>query len=161
MQWKPEYETGIAEIDGQHQTIIQLVTEFEAAVNAKVHWNDLHPLVTRTKEYAKFHFAVEESLMQIFKYPRYSAHRSEHRFVLERVADLEAVVLRKDVMTDLVPRLRTWMLGHFLQSDGHFVEFIRKAAPMVGAAAAPVDEETVRPDADALEQAMRRAVGLE
>ena len=159
MQWKPEHETGIAEIDGQHQTIIRLVTDFEAAVNAKVHWNELHPMVSRAKEYAKFHFAVEESLMQIFQYPRLSAHRSEHRFVLERVADLEEVVLRKDAMHELVPRLRTWMLGHFLQSDGHFVEFIRKVAPR--SATAPVNEEPAPTDPDALEQAMRRAVGLE
>lgn len=160
MQWKPEYETGIAEIDGQHQTIIRMVTEFEAAVNANAHWNDLHALIARAKDYAKFHFAVEESLMQIFGYPQFLAHRSEHRFVLDRVAELEQGVLTKDAIHDLVPRLRTWMLGHFLHSDGHFVEFIRKVAPSIRAAAAPADAGPVAIDGDALEQAMRRAVGL-
>ena len=136
MQWTSEYETGIAEIDHQHQTIVQLVSEFEAAVNAGAHWNSLYPLVTRTKEYAKFHFAVEESLMQIFKYPSLSAHRSEHRFVLERVADLEGGVLRKDAMVDLMPQFRSWLLGHFQDSDRHFVEFVHATMAHVGDAAA-------------------------
>jgi hemerythrin len=126
MEWKAEYEIGIAEIDSQHQTIIQLVTEFEAAIEAEAHWNGLHLLITQAKEYTKFHFAAEESLMQSFRYPRFSAHRSEHRFVLERIADLEREVLGKDMRIDLVPRFRTWLLGHFLDSDRHFVEFMRE-----------------------------------
>lgn len=161
MQWKSEYETGIAEIDGQHQTVMRLVAEFETAINVKAHWNSLHPLLTRAKEYAKFHFSVEESLMGIFKYPRLSAHRSEHHFVLNRIANLEARVLRQDRMEDLVPQFRIWLLGHFLDSDQHFVSFIRTATPMAGGVAAPIDQEPVPIDADALEQAMRRAVGLE
>jgi hemerythrin len=161
MKWKPEYETGIGEIDSQHQIIMQLVTEFEVAVDANAHWSDLHPLITRAREYAKFHFAVEESLMQIFNYPRFSAHRAEHSYVLKRVAELEGLVLKNDMMDDLVPRFRTWLLGHFLDSDRQFVEFMRTAAPMMGRGAVPVDEAPVRPDADALEKSMRRAVDRE
>ena len=55
MQWTSEFETGIAEVDDQHRTIVRLVTEFEAAVNAGADWSRLHPLITRAKEYAKFH----------------------------------------------------------------------------------------------------------
>jgi len=126
MQWKPEYETGIDEIDDQHRTLIQLVTEFEAAVNANADWNTLFPLITRAKEYTKFHFAVEESLMQICDYPRAAAHRAEHRFILERVASLKSGVLRKQLMDDLVPQFRSWLLGHFLDSDRHFIDFMRR-----------------------------------
>lgn len=131
MQWKSEFETGIAEIDSQHRTIVQLITEFEAAVKANADWNSLHPLLTRTKEYAKFHFAVEESLMQIFRYPSFCAHRSEHHFVLERVADLEGGVLRKDAVHELVSRFHAWVLSHFQDSDRHFAEFVHKTRAQV------------------------------
>jgi hemerythrin-like metal-binding protein len=136
MQWKSEYETGIAEIDNQHQTIMQLVAEFDAAVQADANWNSLYPLITRTKEYTKFHFAVEESLMQICKYPRASAHRSEHRFILGLVTNLKGGVLRKQVMDELMPQFRTWLLSHFLESDRHFHEFMRTADLRVASAAA-------------------------
>jgi hemerythrin len=125
MEWKAEFETGIAEIDSQHQTIIQLVTEFDAAVEAETDWDGIHFLIVHAKEFAKFHFATEESLMQEINYPRLRAHRSEHRFVLRQIGDLEHAVLRKDVAIDLVPRFHIWLLGHFLESDRHFVEFMR------------------------------------
>lgn len=160
MEWKSEYETGVAEIDHQHQTIVQLVTEFEAAVKAKRHWSSLHSLITGAKDYARFHFAVEESLMQIFSYPELPAHRSEHRFVLERIADFEARVLKGEMRDYLIPGLRTWLLGHFLDGDRQFMEFMRKLAPAVKMASVPAAEDPVQLDTDALEQAMRRALCL-
>lgn len=161
MEWKSEYETGIGEIDAQHKTIIQLVTEFEAAVNSDMHWNGLYPLVTRAKEYAKFHFSVEESLMQIFMYPRLSAHRSEHNFVLKNLTDLEGRVLKKEIKDDLIQGFRTWLLGHFLESDRHFVAFMRKATPVIKGASTPNDEVAAESHAKILEQAMSRALGRE
>ncbi len=131
MQWTSAYDTGIFEIDQQHRTIVRLVTEFEAAINANASWDSLYPLVASARDYAKFHFAVEESLMQILGYPRTSAHRSEHRFVLERIADLEQGVLRKDMLGELLPRFHTWLLSHFLDSDRHFVGFAREAGVRV------------------------------
>jgi hemerythrin-like metal-binding protein len=125
MEWKPEYEVGIEEIDGQHRAIIQLVTEFEAAVEAESHWNSLHTMITHAEEFARIHFATEENLMQRFKYPRFLGHRSEHLFILERISDLKREVLRKEMSIDLVPRFRNWLLGHFQDSDRHFADFVR------------------------------------
>jgi hemerythrin-like metal-binding protein len=140
MQWTSAYETGIVEIDQQHRNIVGLVTEFEAAINANASWDRLYPLIARARDYAKFHFAVEESLMQILGYPRISAHRSEHRFVLARIADLEQGVLRKSMVDELAPQFRTWLLSHFLESDRHFAVFAR-AAGVRGAQAAPVQAQ--------------------
>ena len=161
MQWKPEYETGISEIDSQHRAIIQMVTEVEAAVGAGMGWNSLSHLVTRAKEYSKFHFSVEESLMQVFKYPRLCAHRGEHRYILRRVEDIEGRVLRTNGREGLLQGFRTWVLGHFLESDRHFVAFMRKATPVIKGASTPNDEVAAESHAKILEQAMSRALGRE
>src|SRR5664279_4724037 len=160
MEWKSEYETGVAEIDHQHQSMIELVTEFEAAVKSNAHRSSLHALMTRAKELAEFHFAVEESLMQVLEYPRLSAHRSEHRFVLERIADFDALALNSNIKDDMAPGLRTWLLGHFLDSDRQLIAFTRKAAPMPESAAAPFDETPIRLGSEALDQALHRALVL-
>jgi hemerythrin-like metal-binding protein len=128
-----------------------LVTEFEAAIIANASWDQLYPLIARARDYAKFHFAVEESLMQILGYPRTSAHRSEHRFVLERIADLEQGVLRKSLLEELAPQFRTWLLSHFLESDRHFAEFAR-AAGVHAAHAVPAQDQPRLLVADADEQ---------
>lgn len=158
MQWKPEYETGISEIDSQHRAIIQMVTEVEAAVGADMGWNSLSHLVTRAKEYSKFHFSVEESLMQVFKYPRLCAHRGEHRYILRRVEDIEGRVLRTNGREGLLQGFRTWVLGHFLESDRHFAEFMRNAVPAGMGEAAPVDAATAPHGTNMCERSMRRAM---
>jgi hemerythrin len=120
MQWKPEYAIGIAEIDRQHQTLIEFVTEFEHAVAGKVHWNTVQPLIVRARESVKFHFAVEESLMQILNYPQFAAHRAEHLYVLKQFAALEHRVLRQEMKAELMPMISSWLFHHMIESDQPF-----------------------------------------
>jgi hemerythrin-like metal-binding protein len=127
VKWNAEYETGVAEIDGQHKDIVQLVSEFEATAKAQASWRDLHPPIMRAKECAKFHLSVEESLMQASRYPRFSAHRSEHHFVLKTFAELESRMPKTGINDELIKGFRRWLIDHFLDSDRHFVEFLRKA----------------------------------
>lgn len=107
MKWKDEYGVGIPEIDNQHETLIEFIAAFEQAVEGKAHWNTVQPLIARTREFAKFHFAVEESLMQIVSYPGFAAHRAEHQDVLEQLAVLEHRVLRQETKGKLQQMLRS------------------------------------------------------
>ena len=129
MEWEAAYETGIQEIDDHHKTILGFVNDFEMAAAAKQHWNTVQPLLMQAREFAKFHFAVEESLMQIVKYPSYAAHRSEHRHVLVQIESLEKGVLRQDLKAELLPMLRTWLFGHIIESDKHFAQYALARCP--------------------------------
>ena len=134
MQWKAEYAIGIPEIDSQHQTLIEFITEFEHAVEGKVHWNTVQPLVVRAREFVKFHFAVEESLMQIVDYPQLVAHRAEHRYVLEQFEILEQRVLRQEFKAELLPLISSWLLQHMIESDKPFGRYVQHALHLVKAA---------------------------
>lgn len=123
MKWKQEYALGIPELDNQHKALVALLTEFELAFDGKTHWNAVHPLIVRTKEAARFHFAVEESLMQIVGYPAFLPHRSEHRYVLRRFETLEHSVLRKGMKDELLPMLTSWLLHHIVESDKPFARY--------------------------------------
>ena len=134
MQWKPEYAIGIAEIDQQHRTLIDFINEFEAAVAGKVHCNTLQPLIVRAREFVRFHFAVEESLMQIVSYPQLAAHRAEHLYVVRQFSALEQRVLRQDVKSTLVPMISAWVLDHMLEADRAFGCYVQRAfAPLQAA----------------------------
>lgn len=123
MKWKAELDTGIAEIDDHHRTILGFLNAFEIAAAENRHWNAVQPLLARTREFAKFHFAVEESLMQIVKYPQYAAHRSEHRHILLQIESLERGVLRQNLNNDVLPMMRNWLIGHVIESDKHFTQY--------------------------------------
>lgn len=120
MQWKEEHAIGIPEIDNQHKTLLEFITEFEAAVEGKVHWNTVQPLIVRAREFVRFHFAVEESLMRILKYPQLVPHRAEHLYVLKQFSALEHRVLRQELKAELLPLMSSWLLHHMTESDKPF-----------------------------------------
>jgi hemerythrin-like metal-binding protein len=123
MMWKDEYALGIQEIDKQHETLLGFITEFEKAVEGRAHWNTVQPLVARAREFLKFHFAVEEALMQIVAYPRFVAHRAEHQFITEQFAMLEQRVLRQEMNAQLLPSAHSWLFRHSIDSDHPFAGY--------------------------------------
>ena len=120
MEWKAEYATGIPEIDLQHKTLLQFITDFERAVKGEMHWNTVQPLIVRAREFVTFHFAVEESLMQICNYPQLAAHRAEHQSALKQFAALEQRVLRQEKINELLRELSSWLFDHIIESDKPF-----------------------------------------
>lgn len=131
MEWKSEYATGIQELDLQHETLLQFITDFEQAVEGRVHWNTVQPLIARAREFVKFHFAVEESLMQIVNYPRLVPHRAEHQYVLKQFAALEHRVLRQEMKEGLLPMMSAWLFDHILESDQPFARFALSGARLL------------------------------
>lgn len=123
MQWKDEYAIGIPELDNQHKTLIEYLTDFELAFAGRAHWNSVHPLIVRARGFARFHFAVEESLMQIVDYPGFFAHRAEHQYVLQQFEALEHRVLRKEMKDDVLPQITAWLFQHIIDSDKPFAHY--------------------------------------
>ena len=124
MEWKAEYATGIPEIDLQHRTLLQFITDFERAVTGQLHWNTVQPLIVRAREFVTFHFSVEESLMQISNYPRLAGHRAEHQYVLKQFAALEHRVLRQEQNKELLPLMSAWLFDHIIESDQPFARHV-------------------------------------
>lgn len=123
MLWKDEYALGIREIDDQHEGLVAFITELEKAVEGREHWNTVQPLIARARELVKFHFAVEESLMQMVDYPRFAAHRAEHQQILDQFAILEQRVQRQDLRGELLPSVHSWLFRHTVDSDQPFARY--------------------------------------
>ena len=117
MIWKSEYATGIHNIDDQHRTIVELITQFENIGETKPSLDDLHVLILRTRKFVEFHFSVEESLMQILPYPETVAHRAEHQRVLRRIADIENGLLRESMKNELAALMRDCLFDHIVAGD--------------------------------------------
>ena len=123
MQWKDEYAVGIPELDNQHKTLIEYLTDFELAFEGQSHWNTVHPLIVRARGFVRFHFAVEESLMQIVNFPGFFAHRAEHQYVLQQFEAFEQRVLRKEMREEVLPQITSWLFHHIIDSDKPFAQY--------------------------------------
>ena len=124
MDWKVDYEIGIQTIDDQHRMLLRFITQFEVLARDGAHWNDVYPVLAHTREYMRFHFSVEESLMQILRYPDAARHRAEHEGILRQITAIERGVLCRNLKSDLLPVMRHWLFNHMLVSD---IPFARHA----------------------------------
>ena len=67
MEWSPELETGIPEVDTQHKRIVNLVNQMqEARLNKDM--ETVASVITEMVDYTLSHFAFEEALMEDARY---------------------------------------------------------------------------------------------
>jgi len=110
-------------IEDQHDTIMEFVSSFEKAVEGKEYPKAVLALIAQTREFAQFHFTIEESLMQIVKYADLGAHRDEHQSVLKQIASIEDRVRGEEPGSDWLPLLRACLFAHFNERDKDFNQY--------------------------------------
>ena len=117
MKWGKELSVGIREIDEQHRTLADCVTFVEQAVIGKQRWIAVHSALIRTADFARIHFAVEESLMRIHAYPRLEQHIVAHRRFTEHLAQLQHKALTIDVSEEMIAFIKGWLEAHVPSED--------------------------------------------
>jgi hemerythrin len=72
------------------------------------------------------HFAVEESLMRIFNYPDYEAHKKHHEELTSQVVELQRKVAAHEeaISMEVLHFLRHWLTYHILGDDKKYGPFL-------------------------------------
>ena len=65
VEWSNELSVGIEEIDSQHKVLVDLLNEVHEAIQRGRTLEATRDIIARLDEYARVHFAVEESLMPV------------------------------------------------------------------------------------------------
>lgn len=124
MQWKDEYSVGVAEIDDQHKGFIDLLAVIDAAITNRESWSDVFFKLEQLREHARFHFAVEESLMRMHGYPTLAEHVEMHKHFLAKLDQLQMTTLSRQVTMATINYLRNWYTEHMQGADVAYVRFI-------------------------------------
>ena len=72
--WRDEYSVNVAEIDTQHQKLLELVNKLHSAVETRIDKIDLEGLMVELVEFTAIHFSTEEQLMNKYEYPELEKH---------------------------------------------------------------------------------------
>lgn len=123
MEWQPEYSVGIETIDRQHQEILGYINQLTTALDSGDRWHVSHYLLIQITDFIKVHFAVEEALLEITRYPELEPHRASHREIVAHILSLQAKAVKEDISVELVQFLRDWFIGHVLKSDKQYGYF--------------------------------------
>ena len=124
--WKSEFEVGIEDIDAQHRYFMALIRKVETLVNDPARREREERLLLEIVRYARYHFACEEKLMELYEYPELEKHREEH---LRLFAKLEAFLQEKGGEALRVARvmafLYSWFAGHTTLDDQEYAAYVK------------------------------------
>lgn len=124
--WSLNLETGIRQIDLQHQELIELINELEAAHQSGQDAVALKNVLPRLTAYVLFHFNEEETIATNVATgtDHLAQHLAEHRKFTDKIAGLkfdqnEAAPPEDtyQAVADLVTYLQTWLVEHIMKTD--------------------------------------------
>ena len=131
LQWKEEYEVGVAEIDEQHQKLIDIANRvYELMRNelALDKYDQIVEILQELKEYTVYHFHFEEGLMQKAKYKKRFSHKIMHQNFLAQVeaVDLSAVDENQEAyLIQIMDFIANWLIEHIVGEDKKVGQSVR------------------------------------
>lgn len=131
LQWKEEYEVGVAEIDEQHQKLIDIANRvYELMRNelALDKYDQIVEILQELKEYTVYHFHFEEGLMQKARYKKRFSHKILHQNFLAQVeaVDLSAVDENQEAyLVQIMDFIANWLIEHIVGEDKKVGQSVR------------------------------------
>ncbi len=126
--WDPKLETGIAEIDEQHQLLFRKAASVLDAVQAGQGGMDLQRTIQFLADYAALHFETEERFMRASGFPEAEAHAEIHRRInrrlMEVAADFNADGATVGLVADVEAMMRGWITFHIMEKDKALAEHL-------------------------------------
>lgn len=119
MEWNEGLKVGHARIDSDHRRLVDLLNRLYEAMQAGKGATVCNPILSELIAYTQSHFAMEEQLMAMHRYPKLAEHKAQH---VALIRDVLAFKSRMDagaptVTVPLFKFLKDWLSRHILGSD--------------------------------------------
>jgi len=123
IEWRPEFATGIPDVDHEHRELIEWINRALAACGQT---GDARATVTELlgEIYARIaaHFALEERVMKSSNYDQFALHKRDHERLLDELRDImdDHEASSGAIGERLAARLTPWFSDHFRTQDARF-----------------------------------------
>ncbi len=135
LEWKPDYETGVVELDTQHMVLFDNINRLGKLLeNEQIERAEADYLLDFLRQYVVQHFQIEENCMARFRCPSHAKNKEQHAQLQTALArfnqDYEAFGPVKATLQRLHTTLVWWINSHILKVDTQ----LRSCVPMRKAA---------------------------
>lgn len=119
VEWKDSYSVGAADLDRQHQQLIDIINRLHDCMRTGA----AHALIVRIVDdlvsYTQQHFAYEERMLASAGYSGVAEHARKHRAMIAQVEVFrDRVKLAKaSLPLQLMDFLKSWLTQHILSTD--------------------------------------------
>lgn len=118
-----EYMTGIPLIDGEHETLFEIIGEANDLVKAELlhdKYDEILKILGKLKDYTNEHFQDEEEYMESIQYPGLEAQKMAHQAFVSKLEEIDLDQVdqnQQKYLEELMEFLFGWLSNHILKSD--------------------------------------------
>ncbi len=125
IQWSSSLSVNVAEIDGQHQKLVNMINELDNAMRQGKGKDALGKIVNGLIGYAATHFKTEEKYFDQFGYPEADSHKKEHSDFTKKVSDFKDGFEKSSVglSIQVMNFLSDWLQKHITGVDKKYGPF--------------------------------------
>jgi hemerythrin len=125
IQWNESLSVNVAEIDAQHQKLIGLINDLNAAMLQGKGRDVLDSILKGLVAYAETHFQTEERYFRQFGYPEAGPHQKAHADFVAKVKDFQKgfAADRAGLSVDVLLFLSDWLRQHIQIVDKKYGPF--------------------------------------
>ena len=132
LNWVPELETGIAEIDTQHKRILDYINRLYELRQTHDRVG-LGEVISEMVDYTMSHFAFEESMIESAVYMFAGPHKRVHELFTRKVAEMQSRFEGgEDVTEELHGMLSRWLFNHIRNEDHGYIDSVKAYLRMTG-----------------------------
>ena len=119
INWKEEFSVGVAEVDHEHQELIEMINVLHRGVQEGVTRAQVVEGLGDIFAQIAAHFALEEKYMRETRYRSYLEHKEDHETLLDDLRDIMDEVEDDGEFDDarLSIDLDRWFSDHFRTHD--------------------------------------------
>lgn len=129
IEWDSSLETGVAEVDADHRTLVRLVNELDAMLSQGIDPARCGEVIDSLIDYAENHFTREEEMLDRLGYPYVAEHAESHVGFAHRLGSMVAGCIIEpgpDSIARLHDHLHSWLIDHIMLEDMRFAPFVRE-----------------------------------
>lgn len=118
IEWRPEFDVGVEEVNRQHQRLISIANELHRLSLRDDDEYGIKRVIGALANYTRTHFRYEELLLERHGYGDLVEHKRKHAKLIADVLNFGKRVERGEpVVDELLEFVKNWLVNHILKSD--------------------------------------------
>lgn len=126
--WNRNFETGLPEIDRQHQRLVELLNILVGHLAFQMDAPSIEDIIRELREYSTIHFSYEENIWhEYFKGdPWEQWHKSAHIDFVDKILQIKANEDKQfeEIIEEVVSFLTHWLALHIIESDKRMAKVV-------------------------------------
>ncbi len=120
--WNETYSVNVAEIDRQHQKLVDIINELFDAMKIGQANTVIEKLLNELHDYTKKHFSYEETYMKKFGFSDLERQEQQHQLFIDKVNDFitQYKANRLSLSLDMMGFLKDWLVNHIVKLDKQY-----------------------------------------